>query len=766
MNEQLNLDQPPDPSPAENVTASPEAAAARPRIDVPGVADSREVHAIDYIKIIYKRRYLAIGVFGAVVLSVALFAFTATPIYQAKVRLLIEAENPNVVSFKEVVNEQQTRTDYYQTQYNVLQSRSLARKTIEALRLSSDGSQPLAPAAQRTGVVAASWKWIKGLFGSSEEPEVRDNQVPASDETVAQSRMIDGFLSHLTVAPVRNTRLVDLKYELPDPELATRIANAVAENYIQQNLEYRFLATKEATNFLSEQLAEQRKQVQAADEALQKYREQNDAISLEDKENIVVQKLEELNTAVTRAKIVRSEKEALYSQLRANQGNPAVLDTFPAILTNSFIQQLKAQLADLQRQRAQLAEKYQDKHPSMIAVNSGIQTTQVKLDTEIAKVVQSVKSEYDAAVAQEQSLTAALNQQRAEAMSMNKKSIEYNVLDRDARSSKQLYDSLLQRAKETGVSGELKASNIRVVDAAEKPRSPIFPNKTLFMLGAIAGGGLLSIMFVAGFEYFDNRIKAPEEVKGYLGLPHLGMLPLMSAESGAGQGYPLLDGTVPANFSEAFRVLRTNVLFSSAQGGAITILVTSTGPGEGKSMVASNLAVSLAQAGRRVVLVDADMRKPKVDRVFDVPQEPGLSNLLVGNTKASETVRKSRVPGLWILTAGRIPPNPAELLGSQRFVDFVGSLRNHFDWVVIDSPPVMAVADASVIAHLATGVLFVVGSEMTSRHAARRAVEQIETAHGRFFGAVLNRVDLERNAYYYSQYYRREYTSYYTKPPS
>lgn len=754
-----------DLNPAEESGADPSLRAATPasterqsrsqaaamQVDSAG----EEVHLSDYIKVLYKRRWMALSVFLVIVASVAAYTFTATPIFEARSRLLIEAENPNIVQFKEVIDEQQAKADYYQTQYNILQSRAIARKTMEQLSLFQ---QPQFGGAShpKSGGIGG---WVRDLFGAAPAAKA-ENQIAGADETAAQSRAIDAFLGRLSVTPIRNSRLVDVKYQSTDPQLATQIANTLSKVYIDQNLEYKFLASQEASAWLSDRLKDQRAAVESAELALQKYREQNDAISLEDRENITVQKLADLNAAVTRAKTTRIEKEALYNQLRASQNNQAQLDTFPAILGNQFIQQLKGQLADLQRQKAQLAEKFGEQHPEMIKTTSAIQNTQAKLDSEVRKVVQSVKSEYDAAVAQEQSLTAALNQQKSEALSMNKKAIDYGVLERDVESNKQLYNSLMQRAKETGVAGELRTSNIRVVDAAEVPQRPSSPNRRLNLLAAIFGGALFAVALAFGFEYMDSRIKSPDEIKAHLGLPHLGMLPLMP-ESTEGK-YVRLDTAVPANFSEAFRVLRTNVLFSSASEGGQTVLVTSTGPGEGKSLVAGNLAMSLAQAGRRVLLIDADLRKPKVHTVYQIDQEPGLSNVMVGNSKASEAVKKSPVPGLWVLPAGRIPPNPAELLGAQRFADFLGSLKTHFDWIVIDSPPVMAVADASVIASLATGVLFVVGAEMTSRYAARRAVEQIESSRGRFFGAVLNRVDLERNAYYYSQYYRREYTTYYT----
>lgn len=772
MSDQFNLDVPQEPhqprlAPASGKVASlptppagPAAAGYGPQSDVIG---AREVHLTDYVKVLYKRRWTAATAFLLVVGTVTVYTFTATPIFEAKTRLLIESDEQNVVSFKQVVDEDQTRLDYYQTQYNILQSRALARKTLEGLKLwdkapfggeSKEGFTVASIPAAVIGGVAV-------LFGGGDE-DIKENAIAGADETAAQSRAIDVFLAHLTVSPIRNSRLVDVKYRLPEAALATSIVNALAKNYIEQNLEYKFMASKEASDWLGERLGEQRKQVEAAEVALQKYREQNDAIAMEDTQNIVVQKLADLNAAVTRAKTERIQKEAMYQQLQAAQSDPTRLDTFPAILSNAFIQQQKGELADLQRQQAQLSEKLGDKHPDMQKIANAVKLSQSKLNGEIAKVVQSVRSEYQAALSQENSLTTALNQQKGEALSMNRKGIEYGVLERDVQSSKQVYESLLQRAKETGVSGELKTSNIRVVDVAERPRRPVSPQTRMNLLLALAGGSLLACGLVFFFEYLDSRIKTPEEIRHHLGLPYLGMLPAVAPRKGH-DGYPLLNSGVAANYSESFRALRTNVLFSTAQEGSRSVVVTSTGPGEGKSTVAANLAISLAQAGQRVLLIDADMRKPKVHEIFTVSQEPGLSNLLVGNAKASECVRKSGVSGLWLLVAGRTPPNPAELVGSQRFKEFLGSLKEHFEWILIDSPPAMAVTDAALVAHHTSGVLFVVGAEMTSRHAASRALEQLEQVQSKFVGAVLNRVDLERNAYYYAQYYRREYAQYYVE---
>jgi capsular exopolysaccharide synthesis family protein len=761
MSDHLMPDSPPPSEPRLRIAndARREAAGYARNADVIG---AQEVHLLDYVKVLYKRRWTAATVFLIVFGTVTVITFTATPIYEAKARLLIETEEQNVVNFKQVVDEDQTKADYYQTQYNILQSRALARRTLEQLQLWNRApfGGPADTSFSLRRVVLGAPAAVVGLFTKGDE-KIAPNQIPGADETTAQSRAIDAFLSHLTVAPIRNSRLVDLKYQLPDPAMATNIVNALAKNYIEQNLEYKFMASKEASDWLGARLSEERKAVEDAEAKLQHYREQNDAISLTDRENITVQKLADLNAALTRVKTDRIQKEAMYQQLQAAQSEPAKLDTFPAILTNAFIQQQKSDLADLQRQYAQLSEKLGDKHPDIIKIKSAIQVSQNKINGETAKVVESMRSEYLAAIAQENSLQAALNQQKGEALSMNRKAIDYGVLERDVESSKQIYNSLMQRAKETGVAGELKTSNIRVVDAAEKPRGPVSPQKATNELLGLSGGVLLAFGLVFFFEYLDSRIKTPDEIRAHLGLAHLGLLPALEVKKGS--DYPLLSAGVPANFSEAFRAVRTNVLFSTAEEGARSIVITSTGPGEGKSLVASNLAVSLAQAGQRVLLIDADLRKPKAHEIFRSKQEPGLSNVMVGTAKASEAVRKTPTSGLWVLTAGRVPPNPAELLGSQRFKEFMTSLKSHFDWIVVDTPPIMAVTDASLVAHHATGVVFVVGAEMTSRHAAKRALDQLEHANARFVGAVLNRVDLQRNAYYYSQYYRREYSEYYAK---
>jgi succinoglycan biosynthesis transport protein ExoP len=744
MSDQLQLDTASEQSP--RASRQPRSASVGPD----------EVHLTDYLKVISHRRWAALTAFLLVMVAVIIYTFTATPIYRARVQLLIENENPNVVSFKEVIEQEKSTNDYYQTQYRMLQSRSLARRTLDQLNLWGSFVPNDKQAGGASRVVSTAAAPIAGLFRAS-----RPVEPPDAGETAMQSKALDAFLSNLTVAPVRNSRLVELEYASTRADLAAAVANGIARAYIEQNLEFKYTSSKEASDWLGQRLGEQRKQVEASEGALQRYRERNDAISLEERQNIVVQKLADLNGAVTRAKTERIQKEAAYNQIRTLQGSRTALDTIPAILSNQFVQQQKTELAELQRQQAQLSEKLGARHPDMMKVRTAIEMAEARIQGEIAKVVQSLKNDYETSLSQEQSLMRALDQQKQDALVFNRKGIEYGALQRDAASNRQIFDSLMQRTKETGISGELKTSNIRIVDLAEVPRSPASPNKLMNMVLGVFGASLCSCAFVFFFEYIDDRIKSPAEIKSHLGLPFLGMIPVL-ADSADGTS-PLLHRGVQPGFGEALRTLRTNVLFSSTADGGQSLAVTSSGPGEGKTVVASNLALALAQTGQRVLLIDADMRRPRVHEVLERRQEPGLSNVLTGDAKYDDAVLEIEKTGLSVLTAGHMPPNPAELLGSKRFDDLVTMLKGRFDWVVIDTPPVMAVTDAPIVSHITDGVLFVVGSEMTSRSVAQTAVEQLVNANARVVGAVLNRVDLDSNGYYYSQYYRREYGTYYIK---
>ena len=739
-----------------------DAAAIRPV--PPSVAQpdgEAETHLLDYLRIVYKRRWTVLTAFVVVFGWMFIYTSTEVPLYTARVQLLIENDNPNVVKFDDVYEPNKLTNDYYQTQYKILQSRLIARRTLEAGQLWKHPAL-VGPAVKATPgygdylrtALQSVWVFSPVAAGASEAPDPGET----SDQTAA----VDAFLRSVTVTPVRNSRLVDVSFKSPDPQFASTAANSIAKQYIEQSLEFRFLATKEATAFLNARTAEQRQAVEQSEHALQQYRERTGAMAIEDRQNIVVQRLADLNAAVTKARTERIEKQSMHDQIQKIQNDRAALDTFPAVLNNTFIQQLKVQLNELQRQKAQLGERLGARHPDMTRLQSAIDSTEARFTTEVQKVVQAFRNDYLAAQANERALQASLDQQRGEAQELNRAAVQYGVLQRDAATDQTMFAGLLQRSRETGIAGELRTSNIRVVDPAEVPRAPSSPDLRRNFRVALLGGLLFAVGLAFCFEYLDSRIKEPDELKKVLGLSFLGMVPAFKPKEMIGP--PLMGSGMPSDFCEAFRSIRSNLLFASAAAGPKTVVVTSTGPGEGKTVVSTNIALSLAQSGARVLLIDADMRRPKAHECFGLKREPGLSNMLVGKAKASEAVRRTLKPNLWLLPCGKLPPNPAELLGSAKFQEFLVSLNEHFDWVIIDSPPVMAVTDAGVLAHSVMGVVFVVGSEMTNKWTARNALEQLDAARPNYLGAVLNKVDVRKNPYFYSKHYRKEYQKYYTQP--
>jgi capsular exopolysaccharide synthesis family protein len=724
-------------------------------------------HPTDYLRVVYKRRWVAIPAFLLVFVSGALDTIRAVPIYQARTQLLIERDARRPTSIDAALQDPSSGyydDGFYMTQYKIIQSRSMALRTVEAL--DKQNKPEKIPAT--TGTSFSPLAFLSGLFGrvtsvfappAATEPA--QTEAVTAEETTAQAAKVTRFLASLSVVPVRNSSLVDLSFRSPDPAYAARAVNELANQYRLRNLDSRTLASKEANDFLSQQLEEQRKKLEESEAALVQYRETHNAASVDDRQNIVVQKLTELNAQVTRAKIERLDKQALYNQIENVRNSGGSLETVPVVLANEVIQKLRVEIAGLEERRAQMAAQYGPNWPPMKELATSIESSRNRLRVEIDAVVGAVRNDYLAAQAKENSLIGALESQKGEAQGLDRKSVEYAALEREAAGNRQLYENLMQRAKETGVSGQFRSSNVEIVDAAEVPSYPVLPNVQRDLTVAGLMGLVLAFGLVFGFEYFDSRIKSPDEIKAHLGLPFLGLVPTIDSKDG--ESVLVSASDVPPHFSEAIKAIRTAVVFSSAEEGARSIVVTSTAPGEGKTLVSSNLAVALSQADQRTLIIDCDMRRPRIHDVFGAQQEPGISNVLVGTSELGDVIRKTATPNLSVVAAGHIPPNPAELLGSTRFRDLLRTLRMQYDWIIIDAPPVMAVTDAAVIGNHATGVVFVVGAEMTSRRHAAVAIEQLAAAKAHFIGGVLNRANVKRHGYYYSTYYRKDYVQAYTR---
>ncbi len=721
-------------------------------------------HVTDYLRILYKRRWIALPVFLVAFVSGALSTLRTTPVYEATTQLMIEKEGRRATSITGVLDDQAgwMDDDFYPTQYKILQSRSLALRTTDALEKAgiTEGATPAGEPARPGSIFDRALSLVRS-------PATQPVAAPAAraiSETGSQTARIDGFLGGLSIVPVRNSRLVDITYQSVDPAFAAQAANELAAQYMRQSQEFRKNASVRDNTWLTQQLEEQQQKVTASDAALQQYKETHNALAVDDKSNIVIQKLNTLNTQVNDARLERIDKEAVYQQVVRMQTGGEPLDSAPAVLANETVRRLKTEISEAHAEQARLtAQNYGPNSDQQRAQTVKADSATRQLDTEVKKVVGSIEAEYLTAKAKEDALVRELESQKSEALQLDRKAMEYASLAREADSNRKLYEDLLQRTKETGVTGDYQGTTIQIVDRAEEPTGSILPQTRRDLMFAVLSGTFFAVLVAFGVEYFDSRLKTPDEVKAYLGVPFLSLIPAVASRDKENGEVPLLHDSVPAPFAESVRSLRTALIFSSADEGARTVLVTSTGPHEGKTVISGSLAISLAQAGQRTLIVDADMRRPRMHEALGRSQEPGLSNVLVGDTTLVDATRQSPVANLWLLSAGHIPPNPAELLGAKKFEILLDELKRRYDWIVIDAPPVMPVTDAAVLAHLVSGVLFVVGAEMTPRRAAIGAIDQLRGAHARFFGAVLNRVNVERHAYYYSPYYRKEYRKYYQR---
>lgn len=736
-----------------------------PALDPFGVAERPSPTAFEWQhlpRILRRRRWPALSAFVACLVFAIVHAVTRVPVYQAKVRVLIDPDRANVTGLKDPLDPDHTTDADFQTQFTILQSRSLARSTMESLGIWNRPAPPPPPSPGSFGAVLETGRGVARQIRGSLSHLITTPAAPpperSQSESAVETAKINRFLAGLRVVPLPGSRLVDVYYESTDRVAAATYANAMVARFIQQNIEFKFTASKEVTDWLSDRLVEQRKALDVSEQQLQQYRERNKIATIGEQTSITVQKLTDLTTAYTKAKTDRIAKEALYNQAKAIERNPAARDAFPPVVSNPVVQQLKGELIGLQRQHAQLAEKYGDRHPSLIKILDAEKAADARLQAETVKVLDSVRQEYLAARAAEDSLADVLEVQKKETLALNRSDVDLAVLQRDAESNRQIYESLLQRVNEFSVTRERRTSNIRVIDPAELPQAAMGSGSQSDLRYGALGGFVLALCVAVLLEWLDSHVRTPEQITEELNLPFLGLVPLVPGVEGT---TPLFHMHSPPRFGEAFRTIRTNVRLSIPAGRARTVVVTSPCAGDGKTLVASNLAVALSVADQRVILIDADLRRPRLHEVFGMEQDGGLTNLLIGDAPASKLIRHTSAPRLHLLTCGSLPPNPAELLDSRRFRSLIDQLGQHYDWVIFDSPPVLPVTDAIILANMSSAVILVAAADRTPLQAARTAIEQLGKARAHILGAVLNRVDLDRRAYYYDRYYRRDDEGYY-----
>jgi succinoglycan biosynthesis transport protein ExoP len=686
----------------------------------------------DYYRILVKRRWLVLLVLFTIIAFTALATFTATPIYKATVQLLIERQIPRYLEQPGgAAKFDSTGDEFYLTHYKLLESRALAKKVAEKLNLEN---QP----------------YYAPIF--------RDLPPNADDamKKGAEEKLIDAILKKVEVSPVLQSSLVNVSFANPDPKFAATLINTLAQSYIEQSLEMRFAASQEASVWLKEKLIEGRKKLEESEANLNQYKREHNIVALDDKESITAQKLEQLNKDLIAAQTHRMEAETRFKEV--SQGRP-----ISQVLSDPLIQTLKGQEAKLIAEHSELSRKYGEGHPRMIQLTNELAATRGKIGAEMGQIVQAIKNEYYMAKAQEENLKSALETQKADTQDLGDRNIEYRVLLRDVETNRALYENMLKSLKTTTAMENVPATNIRIVYPAMIPTKPSSPRTSLNMILAIFMGLLLGAGVAIIIENLDTTLKTPEDVEAWLKIPTLAMIPHMELFTGNPAKEEFLElvvhqGTqLPA--SESYRGLRTTIQFSAARQSPQVLLVTSSLPLEGKTLTSANLATAMAKAEPNVLLVDADMRRPSLHKIFHLSGEPGLSNFLVGELDEIPAV-ETIVPNLFIVPAGKIPPQPSELLGSERMREFLDLAKSRFGRIIIDSPPLMSVTDAAILATQAEGVILVVKAEFIPRRAAMDAKDQLLKVNATLLGVVLNNVQTQRNGYFFNSYYR--YHSYYT----
>ena len=757
-----------------------------------------EVHLLDYWRAIRKRLWLVLGIVALVTMLAVVYVARKPDIYEAQARVQVDLEDAGAIVNK-------TRplygpTDdpiYFNTQLQILVSPGLMRRVVRTLDLEHNPDFFKGNPAQRQ----STWQTLRRMVGlGTQQPEAAakvPDQLPLTtnvaqataredlNEAKRLAPYVNMILGGLKVEPVKESRgyyketsLIDIKYGHTDPQVTAKVVNAIAETYVYSNLEKRTEANSTTGDFLQKRIAELQQQIRTGEERLVNYAKNNQIISLDPNQNTVVERLAGLNQQLLEAENERKTAEAAYNAAKAPDAASALTDD-----SSKQSAEIEAKLFELRQKRALLLVDATEEAPEVKEVDQQIGELDRQLkesrNRKSATLLTNLHTRYQQALEREQSLRKAFEQQRAQTLSQNEAAINYRIIQQEIETNKSLLNGLLQSAKENDVVMAGKPNNISIVDYALTPDSPVGPNRTRTVMVAFFLSIGLGLGFALFLEYLDDTVHSTEEVERVLHLPALAVIPsvggavrrrvlpgttaLQKHTNGNGTSNAELlmnvDGRSP--LAEAYRHLRTSVLLSTAGRAPKSLLVTSSLPGEGKTTTAVNTAISLAQTGASVVIIDADMRRPRLQSIFDMRGQEGLSSILSSDVSENEMlamVHSDEASGLGVLTSGPIPPNPAELLGSDQMRRLLAALQANYTHVVIDSPPVSSFTDGVLISTMVDGVLLVVHGGRSSRHIVRRSKQLLNDVGAKIFGVVLNNVNLQSHDYYYYQnYYSQKY---------
>ncbi len=724
---------------------------------------SQESALREYMRVLIKRKYLVMAVVVGIFLAVAIASLRQTPIYEAVGRIAINKADSNLITFKDSA----PGMDYYEqsdldTEVRILQSDLMALQVIRQLNLDK-----------------------RPEFGGHSEKQPNLVADPLQVDSSRTSALLGAFRSNLHVTLIPNTRIIEIHFTSTDPQLAASAVNTLAATYVEQNFKTKFESTMQASDWLSKQLVDLQMKVETSQEKLVRYQKEHEILGMDEKQNITTEKLDELNKEMTTAESDRMQKEAVYRQTQSNDPDTIAA----AIIADSagggngagsvLLDKLREEQATLRISVAELSTQFGPSYPKVAQLNSQLKEIDHQLQSETNKAVDHLKGQYLAALQREDMLRVSFEKQKQEANKLNESAIEYSILKRDLDSNRTLYEGLLEKLKEAGVTAGLRSNNFRIIDAARVPTSPSEPNiprnlSFALVLGVITGLGLAFVL-----ENMDNTVRTPEQAQAISGLPSLGMIPLGSKSGNNGSSGKRLALTASkevvetvtqvrpqSQMAESYRALRTSLLLSNLGAPPKVIMVTSARPQEGKTTTSINTAIVLAQKGVRVLLIDADLRRPSVHKTLGMGPRSGLSNVLTGSATVQQTITISPIlPNLFIMPAGTPPPNPAELLASAHMRDLILELRDQYDHIVIDTPPTLSVTDAVVLSPRADATILVIRSGQTTKQALRRSRDILMQVNAHVAGVLLNAVDLTSPDYYYYYEYQGKYSHYYQEDP-
>ena len=720
------------------------------------VLPSQDSTLREYLRVLIKRKWTVITCLVGIFMVVAIASLRQTPVYEAIGRIAVNKADSNLITFKDSM----PVMDYYDptdldTEVRILQSDLLALQVIRQLNLDKRTNQKL------PNLVAD----------------------PMQADSAHTTTLLGNFKGNLKVSLIPNTRIIEIHYRSTDASLAANAVNTLASTYVEQNFKTKFESTMQASDWLSKQLVDLQMKVETSQEKLVRYQKEHEILGIDEKQNITTEKLDELNKEMTAAESDRMQKEAVYRQTQS--GDPEAVAA--AIIASgagngngsSLLDKLREQQANLRIQVAELSTQLGPAYPKVAQLNSQLKEIDRQVQAEINKAVARLRGDYEAALQRETMLRGSFEKQKQEANKLNESAIEYSLLKRDVESNRTLYEGLLEKLKEAGVTAGLRSNNFRIINAARVPTVPSEPNiprnlTFALVLGVITGVGLAFLL-----ENMDNTVRTPEQAQAISALPSLGMIPLGSKSSNRGpagarlaltsskEAVEMVTQVRPqSQMAESYRALRTSLLLSNLGAPPKIVLVTSARPQEGKTTTSINTAIVLAQKGTRVLLVDADLRRPSVHKTLGMGPRSGLSNVLTGSATLQQTVTTSTVlPNLFVLPAGSPPPNPAELLASSNMRDLLAELREQYDHIVIDTPPTLSVTDAVVLSPRADATILVIRSGQTTKQALRRARDILTQVNAHVAGVLLNAVDLTSPDYYYYYEYQGKYGHYYQEEP-